>query len=123
MRGADQPIAPAEAGAQQQLRVARDQLEDFHELDVENSRDGRSHFVEQFLQIGLGQRLFAEPRERFLLFGAGAQFAQQFLPVGDVAANAEQARRLAVLAVDDGRDRLQPAVFLVGARREPVCTW
>ena len=65
VRGADQPLAPAVAGAQQQLGIARHQLEDFHELDVEDLRDGRDHVVEQLLQIGLGERLLAEARDAF----------------------------------------------------------
>ena len=58
--------------------------------------------------------------DRFLLLGADAQLAQQLLPVGHVAADAEQPRRLAVFAVDHGRHRFEPAVVPVGARREPV---
>ena len=120
MRDADQAVAPAAAGAQQQLGVARHQLEDLHELDVEDVRDGRDHLVEQLLQVGLGERLLAEARDRLLLLGAHAQFAQQLLPVGHVAAGAEQTHRLAVFAGDDRCGALEPAVFLVGARRKPV---
>ena len=41
MRGADQPLLPADAGAQQQLGVARHEFEDLHELDVEDGGDRR----------------------------------------------------------------------------------
>ncbi len=41
VRGPDRAFAPADARAQQQLRVARDQLENLHELDIENSGDRR----------------------------------------------------------------------------------
>ena len=111
VRGADSARAPAEAGAQQELGVARHQFEDLHELDVENLGDRRDDLVEQRLQIGFGERALAEPRHDLLLLGADAQFAQQLLPVGHVAADAEEPHDRAVL-LDHRRDRLDPAVLL-----------
>jgi len=75
VRSADETFAPADARAQQKLGVAGHQFEDLHELDIEDLREGGDDLVEQRLQIGIGQRALAEPRENFLLLGAYAQFA------------------------------------------------
>ena len=78
---ADDVTLPAEAGAQQQLAIARQQFEDFDEVDRKRQRDGAHRIVEQPLQIGLDERALAELRQRFLLLGAAAQL---IFEIGDV---------------------------------------
>ena len=113
------PGLPSDAGTQQQLGVAGDQLQDLHQFDVENVPDGRDDFVEEFLQIAVGQCALAEPRQRFLLARANANLAVDAQPFGDVAAHAEHLHRGAVL--DDDRDeRLEPALIAVRASGQTV---
>ena len=103
----DQPGAPSDAGPQLQLGIARDQLEDLDQADIEGLRDSRDRIVEELLQIVLGERPFGQPRHRGLLTGTDAQLAlaRRRGMVGDIAADAEQLQRLAVHA-QGGDDRL-----------------
>ena len=66
------------AGTQQELGVARLELEDFHELDIEDLGDRRDDLLEQSLQIGFGQRALAEPRHDLLLLARARSSRSNF---------------------------------------------
>src|SRR5262249_19690738 len=106
----DQARLPSNAGSEQEFGVAWDQFEDFHHFDVEDLTDSGDHIIEEFLQIAFGQRPFAESRKRFLLARTHTNLAIDAQAFGDVAAQAEQLHRHAVLH-DDGDRGFEPALL------------
>ena len=78
---ADQVAVPAEAGAQHQLAIAGQELQDFDEVDRQRQRDRADGIVEEPIEIGLDQRPLAELGESFLLLGPAAQL---IFEIGDI---------------------------------------
>jgi hypothetical protein len=113
--GPDHRGRPSDAGAQQHLGVARHQLQNLDQLDVEDVGDRGDHLFEEFLQVAFGQRPFAQPRDRLLLARTHADLAIDPQSLGHVPAQAEHLHGRAVLD-DDGRRDLEPA-FLASRRR------
>ena len=74
---ADAVGVPSEAGAQQKLCIAREELQDFHEIDGQRDCNRTDSVGEKPLEIALRQRALAEPRQRFLLPNAAAQLRLQ----------------------------------------------
>ena len=119
MRGADQSGRPADADPQQHLGVTRHQLENFHQLGLQDIGDGRDHLMEEFLQIARGQSTLAETCDSLLLTRPHAHFTTDTQTLGDVPAHAEHLHRFAGRGNDGGRD-LEPALLVLGQRRQAI---